>query len=242
MPKHDERHLTTEQLSAFIDKQLSTQEQAESAAHLQGCARCQQALVGLQQTAAFLRMLPKPSLPRSFTLPAGVSHLQERPALQALPTPPRPPARQVMWQHYMRRSLRAVSGIAAVIGLIFLLSSIVISLPHGGGTPTASTGNTAAPATTQHSNIVPGSTDKAATPTIAANTKPTATIRTAPPHTPSAAPGTRPTPANSQAQPPLPLPDLATPLGQQEVGFTLFVLGVIGVLLTRRRQRDRSTS
>ena len=226
--KHDERHLTTEQLSAYIDKQLSAQEQAEYAAHMQGCARCQQALVDLQQTAALLRMLPQPSLPRSFALPAGVSHLQERPALQAVPTAPRPPTRQPIWQHYMRRSLRAVSTIAAVIGLIFLLSSVVISLPRGGGASTSS-GSTAAPAATQHRNLVPGSTDKGATPTIASNTKPTA-------------PAARPTPANSPAQPSLPLPNLATPLGLQEVGFILFVLGAIGVLLTRRRQRDPSTS
>ncbi len=239
MAKHDEWHLTTEQLSAYIDKQLSAQEQADYAAHLQGCARCQQALIGLQQTVALLRMLPQPSLPRSFTLPVGVSHLQERPALQAVPTAPRPPVRQPMWQQYMRNSLRAVSAIAAVIGLIFLLSSVVISLPHGGGASTSS-GSTAAPATTQHSNLVPGSTDKGATPTIATNIKPTATIREAPSHTPTAAPAVQPTPANSQVQPSLPLPDLATPLGQQTVGFTLFVLGAIGVLLTRRRQRDRS--
>jgi hypothetical protein len=247
--KHDERHLTTEQLSAYIDKQLSAQEQAAYAAHLQSCTQCQQALVGLQQTVALLRALPQPSLPRSFTLPAGASYLQERPALQAVPTAPapRPARRQTSWQRYMRGSLRAVSTIAAVLGLIFLLSGLVITLPRGGsGTTTSATSNsagtspryaqditaTSATATSvahqQQANDKTPAPVKKPTPTMAEQVRTPAVVSQAPP-------------TSKQQQPAQPLASLFTPLSLQLGGFILFALGIVGVLLTRRRPGDRAT-
>jgi anti-sigma factor RsiW len=251
--KHDERHLTTEKLSAYIDKQLSAQEQAACAAHLQSCAQCQQALLGLQQTVALLRALPQPSLPRSFTLPAGASYLQERPSLQALPTAPTPhlTTRQTAWQRYMRGSLRAVSTIAAVLGLIFLLSGLVITLPRGGsGSATSATSNTASSGTSPR--YAQDITAKSATATSVAHqeqandnkntrvpgSKPTPTI-VEPVRTPAVVSQATPTP--EQPQPAQPLAGLFTPLGLQLGGFILFALGIVGVLLTRRRQRDRAT-
>ncbi len=250
MAKHDERHLTTEQLSAYIDKQLSAQEQAAYAAHLQSCAQCQQALVGLQQTVALLRALPQPSLPRSFTLPAGASYLQERPSLQALPTAPAPhlTTRQTAWQRYMRGSLRAVSTIAAVLGLIFLLSGLVITLPRGGmGSATSATSNTASSGTSPR--YAQDTTATSATATSVAHdeqkntrvpvSKPTPTVA-APVRTPAVV--TPATPTSEQPQPTAqPLAGLFTPLSLQVGGFILFALGIVGVLLTRRKQRDRAT-
>ena len=67
-----QEHLTTEQLSAFLDKQLTPQEQAFFDAHMQSCSRCQNALGELRRTVVLLHALPQPSLPRSFTLPAGI--------------------------------------------------------------------------------------------------------------------------------------------------------------------------
>jgi anti-sigma factor RsiW len=250
--KHDERHLTTEQLSAYIDKQLSAQQQAAYVAHLQSCARCQQALLGLQQTVALLRALPQPSLPRSFTLPAGASYLQESPALQAVPTAPapRPARRQTAWQRYMRGSLRAVSTIAAVLGLIFLLSGLVITLPRGGmGTATSTTSNTASSGTSPR--YAQDTTATSATATSVAHqaqahdkntrvpvSKPTPTMAEQV-RTPAVVSQATPTP--EQPQPAQPLASLFTPLSLQLGGFILFALGIVGVLLTRRRQRDRAT-
>ena len=48
-------HLTTEQLSASFDKQLSSQEQAVFDAHISTCQQCQNKLSDLRLTAA-LRM------------------------------------------------------------------------------------------------------------------------------------------------------------------------------------------
>src|SRR6266568_3115535 len=65
------QHLTTEELSAFLDEQLSSQERTTIEAHLQTCERCQHELASLRQTVALLRALPQPALPRSFVLPAA---------------------------------------------------------------------------------------------------------------------------------------------------------------------------
>lgn len=249
MAKHDERHLTTEQLSAYIDKQLSAQEQAAYAAHLQSCAQCRQTLVGLQQTVALLRALPQPSLPRSFTLPAGASYLQERPSLQTPSTAPapRPATRQTAWQRYMRGSLRAVSTIAAVLGLVFLLSGLVITLPRGGaGSATSTTSNSAgtAPHYAQDTTAANATATSVAGQaqadgkTPAPPKKPTPTI-TEPVRTPAVV--AQATPAPEQPRPAQPLASLFTPLGLQVGGFILFALGIVGILLTRRRQRDRAT-
>src|SRR5438270_13480242 len=65
-------HLTTEQLSAFLDKQLTLQEQAFFDAHLQVCSQCQQALAELRRTVVLLRAMPRIDVPRSFTLPTVI--------------------------------------------------------------------------------------------------------------------------------------------------------------------------
>ena len=250
VPKHDDRHLTTTQLSALIDKQLSAQELALCKAHLQTCQQCQSALVGLQQTVALLQALPEPALPRSFALPAGVTYLQERPARHSQdqgeqPATTNPPVRRRSWP---QRSLRAVSTIAAVIGLAFLLSGILPTLPHSSG----ASSTTSAPSTSSQGVRSAAQPAITSTPSAATATAEKAVssdqhgtgVRTPTPGNTTAA--LTPTPikgsshqnpsTNTQAQPPLPLPDLTTPLGRQETGFTLLVLGIVGVLLTRRKR------
>ena len=69
-------HLTTEQLSASLDKQLTPQEQAFFDAHLHTCVRCQHALTELRRTVALLHAMPQPVLPRSFTLPTTIAPIQ----------------------------------------------------------------------------------------------------------------------------------------------------------------------
>jgi hypothetical protein len=187
-------------------------------------------------------------LPRSFALPTGVTYLQERPARHdqdqgEQPATTNPPVRRRSWP---QRSLRAVSTIAAVIGLAFLLSGILPMLPHSGG----ASSTTAAPSTSSGSirpaaqpdiTSTPGAATATAERAAAAEQHGTA-VRTPTPgnttaaQTPVKSSSHQNPSTNTQAQPPLPLPDLGTPLGRQETGFTLLVLGIVGVLLTRRKR------
>src|SRR5205823_593039 len=125
-------------LSAYLDNQLSAQEQAFCQLHLQTCEQCQSTLATLQQTVGLLKALPAPALPRSFVLPTGAAYLQEPPAHQQAPAITTPPVSRRLWPYYLQRSLRAASTIAAVIGLVFLLSGILPTLHFGGGTATSS--------------------------------------------------------------------------------------------------------
>lgn len=258
MPKHDDRHLTTTQLSALIDKQLSEQELAACNAHLEMCRQCQSALAGLKQTVAFLQALPEPALPRSFVLPDGLTYLQERPERQGVQQAgANPPARRRLGSYHIKRSLRIASTFAAVIGLAFLLSGILPMLPRGEGASPSTATNAPGTLSKQRTSLVrPGitSTSSVATATaqkaVSADHHGTPVRTTIPAPTPGNANAAR-QPAhirgssnqnpsnNTSPQPSLPLPDLGTPVGRQETGFTLLVLGIVGVLLTRRRQRER---
>ena len=250
MPKHDDRHLTTTQLSAFIDKELSEQELAVCNAHLETCQQCQSALAGLKQTVAFLHALPEPALPRSFALSDRFTYLPERPEPQGeQQARANPPVRRRSRTYYVQRSLRVASTIAAVIGLVFLLSGLLPMLPHGESTSSGS--NAPSASSEQRPPLVrPGITSTISAATATAQ-KAVSADQHGTPATTSGNANTAPTPTrtksssnqnpsqNTSTQPSLPLLDLGTPLGRQEAGFTLLVLGIVGVLLTRRRQRER---
>lgn len=63
-----------EQLSAYLDGQLSDVERATLEKHLDECSRCRRELDELEATVALLHALPVPRPPRSFTLdPATVA-------------------------------------------------------------------------------------------------------------------------------------------------------------------------
>lgn len=233
MAKHENRHLTIEQLSAYIDKQLSAQEQAICKLHLQTCEQCQSILATLQQTVALLKTLPEPALPRSSVLPAGAAYLQEQPAQQQRSAMPTPPTNRRIWPSYLQRSFRAASVIAAVIGLVLLLSGVLPTVHTSGGTTvtTSSSGeassnakSTASPNATS-TNVHTGVHTPAA---LVRDTTPAATA-----YTPTiTTPGT-----HHEVAPAPPLIDLNTSIGRQETGWLMIVLGVVGVLLTRRKRR-----
>ena len=175
MAQQKDRHLTTEQLSAFLDKQLSMQEQAACEAHLQSCQQCQGLLDDLRQTVALLHALPQPALPRSFVLPAEVL----RPAATRTPLSINEGRRRVeqsaqergqLRRSVLRSTLRTMSTIAAVIGFIFLLSAIPIL--HGGAA--SSTGGAASGSSTN----APAASSAAKTPQLGphAATKPTSPV------------------------------------------------------------------
>ncbi len=235
MAKHENQHLTTEQLSAYIDKQLSEQEQAICKLHLQTCEQCQSNLATLQQTVAILKALPEPALPRSFVLPAGAVYLQEQPTPQQRPAMPTPPANRRAWLSYLQRTFRAASIIAGVIGLLFLLSGLLPALhtsTNGGSTATTSSGGEALPHPSTTTSPK-GTSSNAGVHTPAAltrDTTPTITARTQVITTPA---------THQQVAPAPPLFTLTTDLGRQEIGWLLIILSMVGVLLTRRRRYMR---
>src|SRR5690348_11522128 len=101
-----------EQLSAYIDGELSAAERAELERHIPGCPECQEALGELRRVHDLLAALPMPKAPRSFALPLDTR----------LPTQPAQPASR---QAAMRRSraglIQWAGAIAATIGLFLLL-------------------------------------------------------------------------------------------------------------------------
>ena len=143
-----DQHLTTEQLSAFLDQQLTPEEQASCSAHLQDCKPCQSVLGDLQQTVNLLRSLPQLEVPRSFALPADfnitsypnldthnsqmdheietqANGKKQRPVEQSTAIIKSSPSRLPT---ALRRTLRVVSALAAVIGLFFVLSGLIATL------------------------------------------------------------------------------------------------------------------
>lgn len=259
----NDRHLTTEQLSALLDNQLPADEQATYEAHLNTCRQCQRAMANLRQTVALLHALPQPPLPRSFTLPASMGVAQdqmEQPEQlrQLRPVPALASRRRDRSDnrraYAVRRTVRAISTIAAVIGLVFLLSSFVTSLPHGGGASSTTSSGTsnggASSGTSMGTHQAQGATSPhyqtpvnqcashAPTPGAchAATTGPTPTTTPVPLPTPTptqTAGQNSPYDQTNQANAP---PDLNSPQAHLAYGAVLLLIGLLGVALTRRKR------
>jgi anti-sigma factor RsiW len=108
-----------EQLSAYIDGELSAAERAELERHIPGCPECQEALGELRRVHDLLAALPMPKAPRSFALPLD-TRLPTRPA-QPSPSPAatrRSRAGLIQW----------AGAIAATIGLFLLLGGVATGL------------------------------------------------------------------------------------------------------------------
>lgn len=198
----ENQHLTTEQLSAHLDKQpLSTEEQNQVEVHLKICERCQQELADLRQTVALLHALPQPALPRSFMLPLDINiqidtetDIQtgiEEEHEEAGPVPiavaaARRRRREVStgnraWPTYVRAALRTVSAIAAVVGLALLLSGMIGSFSPG-ATMTASYDRPmAANSSAQDSHAGSGSSENAQGSTAAPHLSPSSRETITPP-------------------------------------------------------------
>lgn len=238
MGQQHDGHLTTEQLSALLDKQLSPQEQFDCAAHLRTCQQCQNLADDLRQTVALLQALPQPELPRSFVLtaPATVTPISERSIRRDTPAIASVRARSHSSQSYLQRSTRVLSAIAAVVGIIFIISSILANITHGGATSTAA---------------MPSSQPA---PVTTAGQAPNAA---APMHTPGGTGGVAtpsPSPTSSNAGTPTPntqftnerngsiLLLLSMPMGRAIVGLILLILGILGVVypLLRGGKRRRA--
>lgn len=66
-----EHEFCQEELSAFLDGQLTRQERLRVQKHLEQCAACRKDLASLQHTVALLRATPTVKPPRSFFIPAS---------------------------------------------------------------------------------------------------------------------------------------------------------------------------
>jgi len=239
--KQGDEHPTIEQLSAFLDKQLSSQEQAIVDAHLRDCQQCQQALAELRQTVALLHALPQVEVPRSFTLPARIAAVQEQPVHTNPVATPISQSKRAR-QNTLQRTIRVMSSLAAVLGLIFILSSFVTALPHGGSTSSSTSAGSAS------TNSPGANTHAISTP----NQHPTAKTGVQPGGSPSVLPSKTltPTPTSVPTQtvkqgtqtstgpPGQPIPavlDLSGPTGHLVIGSALLVLAILGFALARRR-------
>jgi len=129
-----------EQLSALLDNGLSAQERAALEAHLEDCSQCRVELESLRRTRALLRALPQPALPRSFTLPLKPAAPERQvPGAQQAPVPSaarRLTGLPVSRTYALRRPVQVLqwlSAIAAVLGIVILLSGVFSTLHVGGG-------------------------------------------------------------------------------------------------------------
>jgi hypothetical protein len=231
-------HLTDSLLSAYLDQELASEEFALCDAHLAHCASCQNMLADLKLTSALLHSMPQVGVPRSFTLPASAS-------LQT-PVPLHRPAHQ-MRQHpsRLRQAMRAVSVLAAVLGVLLLLigfaSTVSFSRNASSGIATnAASGQAAAnqppiagsPAYTGNNHTpIPEATstsiDKGSPGGISAS--PSVVHQT---HTNQPGNGGS---NDSQSQAALPtFLDLSQPAGRLSAGAFLLLFGLLGLFLTRR--------
>lgn len=243
-----DRHLTTEQLSALLDHQLSPEDSEESyQAHLQICELCQQELAELRQTVQLLRALPEPPLPRSFTLsltnalPSSAEDaatlenedkLTKSTAASPLPIKTRRQTRLTVVparKQALRTTLRMISGLVAVIGICFVLTGLLGALKTGGASSGSATSGIS----------ISNSTSQAKTPSASPNSASPHTSLTpettqAPIQTPSIQPAKEPSHTVGTTSGPLStflFFDIHTIAGQFELGIVLSILGMLGYSL-----------
>ncbi|MGH2480232.1 MAG: hypothetical protein ACRDHW_11300 [Ktedonobacteraceae bacterium] len=241
MAQHNKEHLTITQLSAYLDQAMASDELELCAAHVQLCQPCQSTLTDLRLTSSLLHGMSQVEVPYSFALPANFA------VLPVTPTSEGQLARRWGRGPYIaKRTLRALSTIAAMIGLIFILLGAFSTVSHMGNNAasmtaprqTAGSAHNAATATNQRT-LEPHSTSS--TRDTATGSASTSTQTPAPSPTASGSP--TPTLNNGLApgasQPTLPLAlDPGQPEGRLSIGATLLLLGILGLLWTRRRVLD----
>jgi hypothetical protein len=255
-------HLTNEQLSAYLDRQITPQEQAFFDAHLASCLQCRAALAELRATVSLLRAMPRPEVPRSFALPASVSTAANiTPFPGATAQQSRQPGQSAngrtggplhepqaaqnarIVRPAFRRTVRVVSTLVAVLGLLFVLSGLLTNVHLGGATNSAASMTSGSSSSAEIPAQTPQASSLARTPTTFGTHKPQKLGETGatPPaqKTPEirpVQPGTTTTPANQSALPPF--FDLSTMQGRLTLGLALVVLGIFGWFITRRRYRQ----
>jgi Putative zinc-finger len=240
----ENQHLTTEQLSALLDGEVLAEEKTREEAHLATCQRCQQELASLRRTVALLRALPQPALPRSFELPLEVAEpvaLFAGTRQAAAPTLLRAPERRRQDRSYLRFAFRTLSTIAAMIGIVFVLSSIVPTLTSGGISNSASSTSSSTSGSSNSSGQVPAATPRVNHPpaVMTPSIRPAATPAASQVRTPTAhatSPDTNSNQPSTGNWPVFLFFNLSTPEGRLGFGILLFVLGMMGYILFRRKR------
>lgn len=235
---YENRHLTKEQLSAFLDGHLSSTERAHVDAHLKTCMQCQQDVADVRQTVALLRALPPPQLPRSFMLPTDGQVIPAQ-ARRDRPTAVTSSGSRGSraWPRSVRHVVRVASVLAAVASLLLLLSNVFVGGTSGtGGSTVPPSGSSP----TQQKALVPGPET-----VQGEQTSPTPLPSTMPPglnHAKIQAPDQH---QQAQSAPPRDAPrssswDMSTPMGRNLLGIVLLLLsggGFLFLWLQRKRQR-----
>ena len=237
----EHQHLTTEQLSAFIDKQLSVEEQSHVDEHLKQCEQCQLWLKELRQTVMLVHALPQPQLPRSFVLPADV--LVAPLPIQTEHASPVAITRRTRLSS-VRTTIRVVSTLAAVVGIVFLLSGL-LSFSHNGASsfataaPSSGSSSSASSTSSGMSNEAPLA-KSVATPrpmsTAMSTSISQATASFAQQATATAASENQPAPAqnaSSSTTPSVSPFDLSQSTGRINLGMLLLILGCVGFIYLR---------
>jgi anti-sigma factor RsiW len=261
----DDQHPTTEQFSAYLDGQISSEERTRWDRHLQTCEQCRQGLASLRQTVALLHALPQPALPRSFVLsPESVTrytqsaaHAQDEIAIptslethRAARQADSVPKQRRRGVAYMRGTLRALSAFAAAAGILLFLSGLIAAAPRETATSTA--GSSSSAAQSQNSQPVPATLKATPEPARAdvtpqASNKGNVSDTKASQLTPQLKPA--PTaevrkvlPVTPPLLPEVPFFDINAPSGRIGLGMLLALLGVMGFIVFKQRGRSRSQS
>jgi len=238
---HNE-HLTIEQLSASFDKELSPQEQAVFDAHISTCQQCQNKLSDLRLTAALLHALPEEEVPHSFVLPGSISIAPDRTIRQDTPFTSIPQRHRAQ-RSALRRSIRIISTLAAVLAFCFIISGILPLIYNGAGNSatTASSSSTFGKANTvQPAAPTPGvqQSNRVIPPNgSAATVPPTETAHSLSPTGKATTPSSSEHSANPGQSPSIqPAFDLGQPAVRLGIGVLVLVVSIIGLIFTRRRR------
>jgi anti-sigma factor RsiW len=221
-----DQHPTIEQLSTWVDQQLTPEEQASCSTHLEDCEQCQYTLGNLQQTVNLLRSLPQLDVPRSFALPADFQITSDRDIQRQIEPAKVIPLRRLSTP--LRQTLRVASALAAVIGLFFLLSSFITPLQPHPDTPSANSLSVPAPTnlpTISQAKAVPHATS-GTTENDSANPSSNKVAKQA---------GTVTSPTAAGPTSPLDFNQLGIHLS---IGIVLVVLGCMGFILLGQQKRS----
>ncbi len=244
MPRHTS-HLTTEQISTFLDQQLSAQKQSTCQAHLNTCQHCQQQLTELEQTVLLMRSLPQVPLPRSFVLPTASTAQSQGLTIKGKTASKtaRQARNRILTFPRARTTMRIASALVAVLGLFFTLSGLLTII-----FPNTANFLVSAPSSKIVQVRIPLPTPSpygifvgAKPPLMGAEpplmgAEPPLVGAAPPPDTQSKGEAT-PSPNKVQKQTPSHVPgtyqqffDLGTPEGNLSIGLLLLILGTVSVI------------
>ncbi len=186
-----EHSWSEDNLSAYVDRRLSSTDARRLETHIAGCERCRLNLAELQATVEAVRALPALRAPRSFALGPDWAR---RPALRPLPTRPAPAG---FWRTGMGLQGGAIAAALLFVALIAadlvtvrqpasldrsgrdelatMATAAATTMPLATGTALPKAGSTATPTEemTQFQEAAP--TTATGTPTAAPTASPTAT-------------------------------------------------------------------